>query len=38
MAHLIESGNLTLDDVREAERILLDRAEKKLKPKGRGMP
>jgi predicted transcriptional regulator len=34
MAHLIESGNLTLDDVREAERILLDRAEKKLKPEG----
>ena len=38
MAHLIESGNLTLDDVREAEKILLDRAEKKLKPEGRGTP
>ena len=36
MAHLIESGNLTLDDVREAEKILLDRAEKKLRPEGRG--
>jgi BlaI family transcriptional regulator, penicillinase repressor len=26
MAHLIESGNLTLDDVREAERTLLELA------------
>ena len=36
MAHLIESGNLTLDDVREAEKFLLDRAEKKSNPEGRG--
>jgi predicted transcriptional regulator len=27
MAHLIESGNLTLDDVREAEKLLLTRTE-----------
>ena len=27
MAHLIESGNLTLEDVREAEKIILTRAE-----------
>jgi BlaI family penicillinase repressor len=27
MAHLIESGNLTLDDVREAENLLLTRAQ-----------
>jgi hypothetical protein len=27
MAHLIESGNLTLDDIREAERTLLKLAE-----------
>jgi BlaI family transcriptional regulator, penicillinase repressor len=26
MAHLIESGTLTLEDIREAERTLLDRA------------
>ena len=38
MAHLIESGNLTLDDVREAEKILLDRAEQKSKSQGRGVP
>jgi predicted transcriptional regulator len=35
MAHLIESGDLTLDDVREAEKILLDRAAKKPKSDGR---
>ena len=29
MAHLIESGNLTLDDVREAEKTILQLAEKK---------
>jgi BlaI family penicillinase repressor len=27
MAHLIESGNLTLDDVREAEKLLLTRTQ-----------
>ena len=31
MAHLIESGNLTLEDVREAEKALLSLAEKKSK-------
>jgi BlaI family transcriptional regulator, penicillinase repressor len=31
MAHLIQMGELTLDDVREAERLLLE-AEKKDKP------
>ena len=28
MAHLVESGSLTLDDVREAEKALLTRAQK----------
>ena len=31
MAHLIESGNLTLEDVREAEKFLLSHAKKKPK-------
>lgn len=31
MAHLIESGNLTLEDVREAEKTILQLAEKKAK-------
>jgi BlaI family transcriptional regulator, penicillinase repressor len=31
MAHLIESGSLTMDDVREAEKALLD-LERKAKP------
>jgi hypothetical protein len=31
MAHLIESRNVTLEAVREAERILLSLAEKKSK-------
>ncbi|MGB7137277.1 MAG: BlaI/MecI/CopY family transcriptional regulator [Acidobacteriaceae bacterium] len=35
MAHLIESGDLTLDNVREAEKILLDRAAKKSKSDGK---
>jgi BlaI family transcriptional regulator, penicillinase repressor len=35
MAHLIESGDLTLDDVREAEKILLDHAAKKSKSDGK---
>jgi predicted transcriptional regulator len=34
MAHLIETGNLTIDDVREAERILLtrDRGDEEERP------
>jgi hypothetical protein len=32
MAHLIESGTLTLDDIREAEKTLLNLAEEE-KPK-----
>lgn len=35
MAHMIESGDLTLDDVREAEQILLDRAARKSKSDGK---
>jgi predicted transcriptional regulator len=38
MAHLIESGNLTLEDVREAEKFLLSRAEKKSKSGERPKP
>ena len=35
MAHLIETGNLTMDDVREAEKILLarDQAGEKERPR-----
>ncbi len=29
MAHLIQMGELTLDDVREAERLLLEAGEKR---------
>jgi predicted transcriptional regulator len=38
MAHLIESGNLTLEDVREAEKTLLSLAEKKPKSGGKAKP
>jgi predicted transcriptional regulator len=35
VAHLIESGNLTLDDVKEAEQLLLKLKNEKLKVKSR---
>jgi BlaI family penicillinase repressor len=35
MAHLIESGKLTLDDVREAERTLQELAKQELAKKGK---
>jgi BlaI family penicillinase repressor len=35
MAHLIESGNLTLDDVKEAEKTLRALSERKPKPEGK---
>jgi predicted transcriptional regulator len=38
MGHLIESGNLTLEDVREAEKVLLRLAEKKPKSRERPKP
>ena len=38
MAHLIESGNLTLEDVREAEKFLLSHAKKKPKSGERPKP
>jgi len=38
MAHLIESGNLTLKDVKEAEKMLLSLAGKKSKSGGRTQP
>jgi predicted transcriptional regulator len=35
MAHLVESGNLTIDDIREAEKVLLtrDREDEEERPK-----
>jgi hypothetical protein len=38
MAHLIESGNLTLEDVREAEKTILQLAEKKAKASRKAKP
>lgn len=38
MAHLIESGNLTLEDVREAEKTILQLAEKKAKAARKAKP
>ena len=32
MAHMIEAGNLTLDDVREAERLLQELKKKAKRP------
>jgi BlaI family transcriptional regulator, penicillinase repressor len=38
MAHLIESGNLTLEDVREAEQTILQLREKKAKAGRKAKP